>query len=96
MMAITHAVISAAGTSLILSSASPMTLGLAILGSQLPDLDSSSSIIGQIFFPLSHWLEDNFPHRSVTHSLLATLFLSAITKWQALPDRPFNWIFLVR
>ena len=80
MMAITHAVISAAGTSLILSSASPMTLGLAILGSQLPDLDSSSSIIGQIFFPLSHWLEDNFPHRSVTHSLCATGLLGAVSE----------------
>jgi inner membrane protein len=78
MMAITHAVISAAGTSLILSKANHITLGLAILGSQLPDLDSSSSIIGQICFPLSHWLEDNFPHRSVTHSLCATGFLSAI------------------
>jgi inner membrane protein len=77
MMAITHAVISAAGTSLILSNASHKTLGLAILGSQLPDLDSSSSMIGQIFFPLSHWLEDNFPHRTITHSLCATAFLGA-------------------
>ena len=40
MMAITHASIAAAGTSLILGTANPLALGLAILGSQLPDLDT--------------------------------------------------------
>lgn len=72
MMSITHATIAVAGTSLILGTAEPLPLGLAVLGSQLPDLDTSTSTIGQIFFPISHWIEDRFPHRSVTHSLLAT------------------------
>ena len=27
---------------------------------------------GKIFFPVSSWIEDRFPHRSITHSLLAT------------------------
>ncbi|MGH2413351.1 MAG: metal-dependent hydrolase, partial [Microcystaceae cyanobacterium] len=63
--------IAVAGTSLILGTANPIALGLAILGSQLPDLDTSTSTIGQIFFPISHWIEDRFPHRSITHSLLA-------------------------
>ncbi len=76
MMAITHAAIAAAGTSLILGTASPFNLGLAILGSQLPDLDTSTSLIGQIFFPVSHWIEDRFPHRTITHSLLATGFIA--------------------
>ena len=75
MMAITHAAIAAAGTSLILGTASPLSLGLAILGSQLPDIDTSTSLIGQILFPISHWIEDRFPHRSITHSLLATGFI---------------------
>ena len=56
----------------------PVALGLALLGSQLPDLDTTTSTIGQICFPLSNWLEDNFPHRSITHSLLATVTLAAI------------------
>ena len=71
-MAVTHAAIAAAGTSLILGTASPLSLGLAILGSQLPDLDTTTSTIGKICFPISSWIEDRFPHRSVTHSLLAT------------------------
>jgi inner membrane protein len=79
MMAITHAAIAAAGTSLILGTAEPLPLGLAVLGSQLPDLDTSTSVIGQILFPISHWLEDRFPHRTVTHSLLATAVLSAVS-----------------
>jgi inner membrane protein len=67
-----------AGTSLILGTADPLPLGLAILGSQLPDLDTTQSTIGKIFFPLSSWIEDRFPHRSITHSLLATGFIAAI------------------
>ena len=53
MMAITHAAIAAAGTSLVLGTFNPLPLGLAILGSQLPDLDTTTSTIGKIFFPLS-------------------------------------------
>jgi hypothetical protein len=79
MMAVTHSIIAAAGTSLILSTANPMALGLAILGSQLPDLDSTNSTIGKIFFPVSSWIEDRFPHRSITHSLLATATLAVLS-----------------
>ena len=77
-MAVTHAVISSSITSLILGRIDSLTIGLSILGSQLPDLDSSKSLIGQIFFPISRYLENNYPHRSITHSLLATAFISAI------------------
>jgi inner membrane protein len=88
-MSITHALIAAAGVSLILSTADPMALGLAVLGSQLPDIDTTTSTIGKIFFPLSSFLEDRFPHRSITHSLLATGLIAAI----ALPIGYFlgNW-----
>ncbi|MDJ0569872.1 MAG: metal-dependent hydrolase [Pleurocapsa sp. MO_192.B19] len=57
----------------------PLPLGLAILGSQLPDLDTTTSTIGKIFFPISSWIEDRFPHRSVTHSLLATASISLVS-----------------
>ncbi len=80
MMAITHAAIAVSAASLTfqLGTDNPLALGLALLGSQLPDLDTTTSTIGQICFPLSNWLEDNFPHRSVTHSLLASVVIAAI------------------
>jgi inner membrane protein len=78
-MSITHASIAAASISLIIGTADPMALGLAVLGSQLPDIDTTTSTIGKIFFPLSSFLEDRFPHRSITHSLLATGLIAAVS-----------------
>lgn len=72
MMSITHAAIAAAGTSLILGTANPLTIGLGILGSQLPDIDTTTSAIGQICYPIAHWIETRYPHRTLTHCLLAT------------------------
>jgi inner membrane protein len=79
MMAITHACIALAGTTLLLNTAHPHPLGLAILGSQLPDIDTSTSLIGQICFPISHWIEDRYPHRTLTHCLIVTAVLVALT-----------------
>jgi inner membrane protein len=79
MMALTHSIIAAAGASLILTTANPLHLALAIAGSQLPDLDTSTSTIGQIFFPISNWIENRFPHRSVTHSLIATSAIALLS-----------------
>ena len=79
MMAITHCAIACAGTSLILGTGQSLPLGLAILGSQLPDLDTTTSTIGKIFFPISSWIEDRFPHRSITHSLLATAAITVVS-----------------
>ena len=78
-MSITHCSIAAAGTSLILGTADPLPLGLAVIGSQLPDLDTSTSTIGKIFFPISSWIEDRYPHRTITHSLLATAAIAAVS-----------------
>ena len=80
MLSITHAAIAVSAASLTfqLGTDNPAALGLALLGSQLPDLDTTTSTIGQICFPLSNWLEDNFPHRTITHSLLATVVIAAI------------------
>ena len=76
MMAITHAAIAVAGVSLMLGTSDPLPLALAMVGSQLPDLDSTQSVFGQVCFPLSNWLEDHYPHRTVTHSFLATAVLA--------------------
>jgi inner membrane protein len=79
MMSITHSMIAASGVSLILGTAEPLPLVLGILGSQLPDLDTTQSSIGQVCYPISNWIEDRFPHRSVTHSLLATAVLALLS-----------------
>lgn len=79
MMALTHSIIAAAGVSLIFTTNDPLHLALAIAGSQLPDLDTSTSAIGQILFPISNWIENRFPHRSVTHSLIATIAIALLS-----------------
>ncbi|MGB3515819.1 MAG: metal-dependent hydrolase [Elainellaceae cyanobacterium] len=76
MMAITHAAIAAAGTSLLFGTSDLTYLALAVVGSQLPDLDSTESVLGQICFPLSNWIENRYPHRSVTHSFVASAALA--------------------
>ncbi|MDJ0728978.1 MAG: hypothetical protein QNJ33_03205 [Crocosphaera sp.] len=53
MMALTHSAIAAASVSFALGEVSPLVTGLAIIGSQLPDLDTSTSLIGQICFPIT-------------------------------------------
>ena len=80
MLSITHAAIAVGAASLTfgLGTDNLTALGLALLGSQLPDIDTTTSGIGQICFPIANWIEDRFPHRSITHSLLATAVLSAI------------------
>ncbi|MGK7899679.1 MAG: metal-dependent hydrolase [Xenococcus sp. (in: cyanobacteria)] len=79
MMAITHAIIAAAGTSLILGTTDPLVFGCCIIGSQLPDLDTSKSVIGQICFPISSWIEDRYPHRTITHSVIATAVIFLVS-----------------
>ncbi|MGC9527838.1 MAG: metal-dependent hydrolase [Limnospira sp.] len=79
MMALTHAAIAAGTVGLTMGTADPLTLAMAIVGSQLPDIDTSTSTVGAIAFPLASWLEDNWPHRTITHSLLATIFVAIAT-----------------
>ncbi len=40
---------------------------------------TTTSTIGKIFFPISSWIEDRFPHRSITHSLLATAAITVVS-----------------
>ncbi|PSF35048.1 metal-dependent hydrolase [Aphanothece hegewaldii CCALA 016] len=72
MMALTHGMIAAAGTSFLFNTADPIILISAIVGSQLPDIDTSHSLIGRMFWPIANWFEARYPHRTITHSLLAT------------------------
>lgn len=79
MMSLTHAAIAAGAIGLGLGTVDPLTMGLAIIGSQLPDIDTSTSTIGGIFFPISELIEKYYPHRTITHSLLATAFIAVVS-----------------
>jgi len=52
-MALTHAALSVAGTTLLLGEITPLGLGLSIIGSQLPDLDTTKSMMGRICYPIA-------------------------------------------
>jgi inner membrane protein len=79
MMAITHTAFSVSLTSLALGTANPGVLSMAALASLLPDIDTSKSLIGRLFFPLSRWLESHAVHRGITHSFFATGVLTLAT-----------------
>lgn len=79
MMATTHCLISATGAILVLGDSSPLVVGAAILGSQLPDIDTTESAMGRLLFPLARFIEDRFPHRSITHSLMFTVGIAILS-----------------
>lgn len=71
-MGITHMVVGATAVSLGLQSADPALLFTGAIASLLPDIDISVSPAGRVFPWVSRWLERRFPHRSCTHSLVAS------------------------
>jgi len=87
MMAFTHAVFAVMATTVSLQTSHLATLLFAGLGSQLPDVDTSRSTVGRLLFPLSNWIESRFPHRSLTHSFVATLGVAILF----LPLGWINW-----
>ncbi|NJL90853.1 MAG: metal-dependent hydrolase [Coleofasciculaceae cyanobacterium SM2_1_6] len=90
-MAITHLAITTSITAFALDS-NPQTLLVAALGSQLPDLDSTDSYIGKLCYPIAHWIQERYPHRTITHCLYFTLGLAAVAialyYFQLLPQSP--------
>ncbi|MGK7896728.1 MAG: metal-dependent hydrolase [Xenococcus sp. (in: cyanobacteria)] len=79
MMSITHATFSVSLTSIVLGTANPAILGVSAIASLLPDIDTSKSFIGRLFFPLSCWIETRTVHRGITHSFFATGMITLIT-----------------
>ncbi len=65
----------------------PTTLGamLALIGALIPDMDSRSSYVGRLLPPVTAWIEDQFGHRTITHSLIAQAVAGAAA-WWLLPD----------
>lgn len=77
-------------------------LGLCVFSSLLPDIDHTKSVMGKIFFPLARYLDKNFGHRTITHSLtvLVPLFiffcfieLNIINPYYERTDLDFSLIF---
>ncbi|MEM8528790.1 MAG: metal-dependent hydrolase [Bacteroidota bacterium] len=76
----------------------PELIGLTIFASILPDIDRPGSLISRIMPPLAKWLNRNYGHRTITHSLLAlftlTLLVALIQKGFTLPP-PYPIIFFL-
>jgi inner membrane protein len=95
MMGITHTALSVSGAILITGSLSPWVFIAAGIGSQIPDMDTTESWIGRAVYPLAKFLEDRFPHRSLTHSFFLTIAIAVFTSpllfrfdwriWAAMP-----------
>jgi len=78
MMSITHAAIAATATAITIGTADPFVLSVAVLGSQLPDLDTTESFTGRILYPIARFIEERYPHRTITHSFLSTGFVALV------------------
>ncbi len=72
MLGISHLLISGTATSLILSTASPTIIAVGAIAGLLPDIDISTSPAGRVVPWVSAFFESRMPHRSCTHSLLAS------------------------
>jgi inner membrane protein len=65
-----------------LSPLDPVALGLATLGSLLPDIDHPSSWVGRRVPVISRPVAAILGHRGVTHSALAVLACLTFLRWQ--------------
>ncbi len=79
MMGLTHLVVSATMTSLILGTANPAIVTVGAVCGLLPDVDISTSVAGRVLPWMSHYLERRFPHRSCTHSLFASGVVATVS-----------------
>lgn len=72
MMAVTHMALSLAATTIAVGTADPGILLAAAVASQLPDIDTTKSLVGRAIWPVAAALESRFPHRGLTHSFIAS------------------------
>lgn len=67
--------------------ANPIFVSVTLIGSILPDVDHTKSVIGKAFYPLAKYLSVNYGHRTITHSLL---FLIGICLTSVFIERNFR------
>lgn len=58
----------------------PILVAAAVIGSLLPDIDTSTSIISSML-PFRGWPLCKIRHRGFTHSLLGALFVAGLAFW---------------
>ncbi len=88
MLAKTHSLFALTVTAFALETADWKVLAVAAVAAQLPDVDTSSSLAGRVLLPLARWLENRWPHRTITHSVLATVLLALLAwplRWHSVP-----------
>ncbi|MDY7396964.1 metal-dependent hydrolase [Aureibaculum sp. 2210JD6-5] len=56
----------------------PIFITATIIGSLLPDIDHTKSIIGKCVYPLAKWISVKYGHRTITHSAIFLLSITAI------------------
>jgi inner membrane protein len=94
MLTITHILTAGLITAATLQSSEPEIILLGAISGMLPDADLSSTPAGRILFPLSRWIEKRYPHRTVTHSILASFIVAIIAfsfSWLLSRWIPINW-----
>ncbi|MGV2826691.1 metal-dependent hydrolase [Myxosarcina sp. GI1(2024)] len=69
-------------------------MGLAIIGSQLPDLDTTTSTIGKIFFPISSEIEVLIEVSHITLLATAAIVLLSLLEGMFLLEQTFGLIAL--
>ncbi|MBD2777867.1 metal-dependent hydrolase [Iningainema tapete] len=79
MIGINHMLISGTAGSLLLGTASPTIIAIAAAAGLLPDIDISTSPAGRVLPWVSAYLEKRMPHRSCTHSFVATGVVAAVS-----------------
>lgn len=84
MMGLTHMAIGGTAASLFLQSSDATVLLTGAIASLLPDIDVSISPAGRVFPWVARWFERRFPHRSCTHSLVASGVVALATYSTAL------------
>ena len=57
---------------------SPTYIGLTAFISILPDIDLPKSVLGRLFHPISRWINRRYGHRTITHSVIALLAITAM------------------
>lgn len=78
MLGISHLLISGTATSLLLGTASPTIIAAGAIAGLLPDIDVSTSPAGRVLPWVSSYFEQRMPHRSCTHSLVASAVVATV------------------
>lgn len=66
-----------------------------VIGSLLPDVEESNSVVGRQFPLLSDWLNNKIGHRTYTHNILIYLVIFIIAYYQSLYSSNFIYVFLI-